>query len=570
MTPAFRHLLRIAILFLCLSWTARNAAATTYEVGPGKPYAALQNVAPLLNPGDLVLVYGGATYPGGVILNRAGTAANPITVRGVRVGGVRPILSGGFNTIELQANHYIFEGFEVTAGSFRGIYHHAHDITVRDCLVRDCPAHGLLGADSDSGSLLLDYCEFRNCGNGTTQHQVYMATDNTVYPNAVFRMQFCWVHDANGGNNVKSRAGRNEIYYNWIEGAQYHELELIGADGQVPSLVREDSDVVGNVLRKVDSQGTFITRIGGDGTGTSDGRYRFAYNTILLAPSTTASVFRLFETLESFEAHHNVIYRLGGGPVSMTSTSGLTIPLSSVAIVGTKNWIPSGSTNVPAAWTGTIAGAAPGFVSSTAPLNLVPAAGSPLLDASAASMPSPSGFPFPNPLPLPLFSPQLQSVPVVGYAKARAIAGILDLGALERAGATPLGSGEDLLLSTSTNAQLDPAAALKVALGPSSLGVQLSSPAGTFVGAAPLLAAQLFPTFLPPPAVPGFPYVHLDLLTTFPLWSAAAVAPAGNSASFSIPAGLAGQSLRMQLFVVSPLAANGYFAVSDPRDVRLE
>jgi len=36
------------------------------------------------------------------------------------------------------------------------------------------------------------------------------------------------VHDGNGGNGVKSRAERNEIYYNWIEGSLYHELELIG------------------------------------------------------------------------------------------------------------------------------------------------------------------------------------------------------------------------------------------------------------------------------------------------------------------------------------------------------
>ena len=68
-------------------------------------------------------------------------------------------------------------------------------------------------------------------------------------------MQHCYVHDGNGGNNVKSRAERNEIYYNWIEGAVYHELELIGPDrraaaGWSEDLAREDSDVVGNVLRK--------------------------------------------------------------------------------------------------------------------------------------------------------------------------------------------------------------------------------------------------------------------------------------------------------------------------------
>jgi hypothetical protein len=53
-----------------------------YEVGPGKPYASLQAVRPLLNPGDQVLVYGGVTYPGGVVLHRPGTATKPIAIRG--------------------------------------------------------------------------------------------------------------------------------------------------------------------------------------------------------------------------------------------------------------------------------------------------------------------------------------------------------------------------------------------------------------------------------------------------------------------------------------------------------
>src|SRR5262245_918434 len=314
---------------MVVAWTAWAGAAeaTVYQVGPGKPFATLQAVAPLLSPGDLVLVDGDATYPGGIVLDRAGSAAAKIVVRGVRANGKRPVLSGGVNTIEFRANHYVFESFEVTAGSFRGIFHHADDIEIRDVLVRDCPAHGILGADQDSGSLLLEYSEVRGCGNGTSQHQIYMATDDTAYPAAVFRMQHCWVHDAKGGNNVKSRAGRNEIYANWIEGAQFHELELIGADGQPPALVREDSDVVGNVLRKVSTQGTFVARIGGAGTGTSSGRYRFVGNTVLLAPNTTAAVFRLFETVESFEAHDNVVFKVGGGGAKLTDTSGLTIPV---------------------------------------------------------------------------------------------------------------------------------------------------------------------------------------------------------------------------------------------------
>src|ERR1044072_8889082 len=169
-----KHLIiAVVVVVFCVS----SASAITYQVGPGRTYTTLQAVAPLLNPGDLVEVDGNATYPGNVIFTRLGTSVNKITIRGIRVNGLRPVISGGTNTVEFRlSNHYVFEGFDVTGGSFRGIYHHAHDITLRDCVVHDCPAHGILGADSDSGSLLMEYVEVYHCGNGTGQHPVYMAT----------------------------------------------------------------------------------------------------------------------------------------------------------------------------------------------------------------------------------------------------------------------------------------------------------------------------------------------------------------------------------------------------------
>ena len=276
-TPLSLHCcVRTAAVLLCVVTTilvpVRFAAAATYEVGPGRTYPNLQAVAGLLAPGDLVLVDGDATYPGDVEFTQPGAPGNPITIRGARSAGKRPVISGGTNTVSFQspwpysngADHYIFEGFVVTGGSFRGIYHQAHDLTIRDVLVYDCPAHGILGADEGSGSCLVEYVEVYGCGSGTNRHQIYMATDETNHPGSVFRMQFCYVHDGAGGNNVKSRAQRNEIYYNWIEGAFYHELELIGPDGADPALAREDSDVVGNVLWKRNGTSS-ITRCGGTG-----------------------------------------------------------------------------------------------------------------------------------------------------------------------------------------------------------------------------------------------------------------------------------------------------------------
>ena len=127
---AFLSRLVVSLMFAAV--LAAPAGATTYQVGPGKPYANLQSVAPLLGAGDVVLVDGGVTYPGGVILDRPGTAAAPIVVRGVPAAGARPRVSGGTNTIEVRGSHYVLEGVEITGGSSRCLYHHADDVVARD------------------------------------------------------------------------------------------------------------------------------------------------------------------------------------------------------------------------------------------------------------------------------------------------------------------------------------------------------------------------------------------------------------------------------------------------------
>jgi len=68
-----------------------------------------------------------------------GSEFTPIVVRGVRVAGKRPVISGGTNTVHFKtvtlgsgADHYVFEGFEVTGGTSRCIFHQSSDLTLRD------------------------------------------------------------------------------------------------------------------------------------------------------------------------------------------------------------------------------------------------------------------------------------------------------------------------------------------------------------------------------------------------------------------------------------------------------
>jgi hypothetical protein len=423
----------IVFVYIALIAIASPAAATTYLVGNTRTYHNLNAVAGLLNPGDLVLVDGNQTYPS-ALLTRSGTQAQPITIRGVRVNGNRPILSGGTNTIEVQSDWTVVESLELTGGTARCFYHHADHVTLRDSLVRDCPAHGILGADTGSGSFTMEYNEVRHCGSGTSQHAIYMATNEDDHPGSVFRMQYNWVHDQNGGNAVKSRAERNEIYYNWIENTTYHLLELIGPDpdgGTDPNLKREDSDVVGNVLMRANDF-SFV-RIGGDGTGESAGRYRFLNNTFVSNSTANGSaVFRCFDALESVEMHNDIFY-------SVPTGGGLTIVRDVEAnwvtgrkISGQNNWVETGSSALPTAaeWTGSITGTDPKFTNLAAK-DLRPAPRSPLIDAGTVNGASPPGAAFPNPLPRPLFEPPAAAVQTGDPPIARVYDGKIDIGAYE-------------------------------------------------------------------------------------------------------------------------------------------
>jgi hypothetical protein len=313
-------------------------------------------------------------------------------------------------------------------------------VTVRDCVVRDCPGTGVSGA-AVSGSFTLHGVEIHHCGAGSLAHQIYVATDNSRHPGAVFRMEFCYLHDGNGGNNVKSRAGRNEIYFNWIEGAYYHELDLIGADpteqkAGTANLVREDSDVVGNVFYKPASSRGSIARIGTDGTGSSNGRFRFVNNTTVCDPGWAASsgVFKLQGPCESMEMHNNVFYH--GGMRLFIVRKGNFPWGSADGITGSRNWIPAGSTGIPAGWTKTIQGTNPNF-DNLAGFDFSPAANSPLRDAARLPTASSETFPFVAPLQTVKFLPPPRALYRPGSIHARPVNGVVDIGAFEYATGSP-------------------------------------------------------------------------------------------------------------------------------------
>ena len=434
--------LPLACLLLLLPGVA---LAKTYEVGPGKEYATVQDVLPMIAPGDVVEVQGDHTYPGDLMFREehGGTKEAPVTVRGIRVNGKRPIIEGVGSEqwhnfiVQFSANNFVFEGFEIV-GDYNpdhwGLIHKADNVTLRDLLVHGVNAQGLYGTDFGSGSLTLESSEFWGNGEGLYKHQIYMSTDQEMYPGSVFRMQFCYLHDAAGGNNVSTRSERNEFYYNWIEGAEYHEINLIGPDSDTPDLAREDSDIVGNVLVKRPDSEWRIARIGGAADHDSTaGRYRFVNNTMVLGANSETAIGMQYE-VQTLEMHNNVIVRLGasGGTLWNHYDQKGAAPL----LFGSHNYFQEGMQSVPASFTDTIFGTDPGFVDIEG-FDFRLAEGSPLLEkgTTTTSTASPD---FPSPLVMPLFVPPSRELGTDGVRIEDASP---DLGAFELGSGTVPGDG---------------------------------------------------------------------------------------------------------------------------------
>jgi len=226
---------------------------------------------------------------------------------------------------------------------------------------------------------MLDHVEVYGCGKGLYAHQIYVGSDVTRYPKAVFEMRYCYVHDGIGGNNVKSRVTQNKIEYNWIEGAAFHEMDLVGPDPKAqkaPDTVHCDAVVVGNVFVKSGTSLGTVARLGSDGTGTSRGRYDFVNNTVIVRTKAAAAfgLFWLKGEVDRVGMWNNVFWS-DQGTLKMTRMEAHPAPM----LVGGGNWTPAETQGIPGEWKGVI-GKDPGFVDAAGG-DYRPAEGSPLIGA---------------------------------------------------------------------------------------------------------------------------------------------------------------------------------------------
>lgn len=391
-------------------------AAATYEVGPGKPYAAIGAVPwESLQPGDQVLIHWRSTpYREKWVLCRQGTASNPITVRGVPgPSGDLPVIDGNGATTRTALNYWnenrgllkiggasvppdlmprylVIENLDLRSArppysftSDRGVIESyinnaaaiyiekGEHITIRNCILRDSGNGLFIGSPSSQPSrdMLIEGNYIYDNGNtgSAYEHNNYSAAIGIVFQ----YNRFGPTRAGASGNNLKDRSAGLVVRYNWIEGGN-RQLDLV--DGEDSGLIVADPSyrstfVYGNVLIEPDGAGNRqIVHYGGDSGNASQYRKGTLYmynNTIVSTRSDRTTLFRLSTNSETCDFRNNIVYPTAGGDtLSLVDQSGI-LNLS-------HNWFKPGRRSTFGTLTGVInddgtsvVGPSPGFVDET-------------------------------------------------------------------------------------------------------------------------------------------------------------------------------------------------------------
>ena len=196
----------------------------TLIVGSLQAYTTISAAVAAAKPGDMILVQAG-TYT-----NDFPASINGLTIEGV--GGKVNLVAtkqppNGKAIFDVSGNTVLknltFSGATVPDGNGAGVRYEGGNLTVQSCVFHD-NQNGLLGGVDPNGTITIDHSEFYN--NGTSAgntHNIYIGDIKQ------FTLTNSYVHDANVGHEVKSRAENNTITGNRIydnSGTSSYSIDL--------------------------------------------------------------------------------------------------------------------------------------------------------------------------------------------------------------------------------------------------------------------------------------------------------------------------------------------------------
>lgn len=379
-----KYLLYAALIVFGFS----SAFATVYEVRPDTAMDTIGEVPwATLQPGDTVLIHWRPTsYAEKWVIGRSGTAALPITVRGVAgPNGELPIIDGrnaitppGLNfwsenrgvikiggsnvPTSTSANFIVIENLEIRSGhpsytftndsggvetystSASSIFvERGENITVRNCRIHDS-ANGFFVASADDGvsrNILVEgnYIFGNGVAGSIFQHNNYTAAVNITFQ----YNRFGPPRAGAPGVNLKDRSAGLVVRYNWIEGGN-RNLDLV--DGEDSAIIRNAPEyrktfVYGNILIKQDGGNNQAVHYGGDSGTVADyrkGKLYFYNNTLYSIRAGTTVVMRLSTNEEQCDARNNILFNTAAG-------TSLALLAESGTLTVANNWAKTGWRN---------------------------------------------------------------------------------------------------------------------------------------------------------------------------------------------------------------------------------
>jgi parallel beta helix pectate lyase-like protein len=413
----------VAVGILTLT-CASEAAATTYQVGPGRQYQRFKQL-PLLAPGDIVEISSG-TYNEAVRWTDSGTQSAPIIIRGV--GTSKPVIDGtnvGVSGVlpepralfQIEGDYVVVENIEFrnahnSAGNGGGIrVIGGRSVVIRNVRITACDT-GMQANDHDD--LLVEYSEIASNGlPGVYAHNVYIAEGGTT----TFR--FNYIHDAVTGQNFKTRSHYTELLYNFIADSADGEVGIVDSTStEQPNsnAVMLGNIVVSKVRGPANNEVKFIDF--GQDVGMQHRGVLYLVHNTLVAGAPTIRFLSATSPQASIVAEHNIFVG-----------SNIIVGMPGGGVSGARNWLPTTAV-VPPTWVESVRGTSPGFID--------PVAGNYRLMGSSSAVDRASGpTPYLDGQGLPhRASPEWEYVSPT-EASPRGVVGTRDLGAYEAAGDGP-------------------------------------------------------------------------------------------------------------------------------------
>ena len=217
---------------------------TTLTVGAGQQFSTISSAVAAAQPGDTVQVQAGtytndfAGYIDGLTIEGVGGQVNLVATQEPWNG--KGIFDVGGNT---TLKNLAFSGAADGDGNGAGVRYEGGNLTIQNCLF-DNNQDGLLGNPDPNGTITIDSSEFY--GNGTTAgnaHNMYIGNIKQ------FTITNSYIHDANTGHEIKSRAMNNTIENNRIfDNGSTASYSIDLPDGG-------NAEVQGNVIEKGSNSG---------------------------------------------------------------------------------------------------------------------------------------------------------------------------------------------------------------------------------------------------------------------------------------------------------------------------